>query len=152
MKHFSPRLFLCLATCVAAASAAELPKASQCFKVHRLLKLDSTHYWADWSNNCPFIIDSVYVEVGFLDRSHKQLGEGVWPMYFILPGVHRVTRFSVPVGVSTYETVRVSRITTDAAEALHHDKREIEAAEHDIVPPGTVPDTGAGRVTHVSVR
>jgi hypothetical protein len=145
MKHFLLGLFLCSAT----VPAAELPKVSQCFKVHRLLKLDSTHYWADWSNNCPFIIDSVYVEVGFLDHSRKQLGEGVWPMYFVLPGVHRVTRFSVPVGVSTYETVRVSRITTDAAEALHKDKQEIDAAEHETVPPGTVPDTGTGRVIHV---
>jgi hypothetical protein len=146
MKHFLAGLFLYCAT----MSAAELPKVPQCFKVHRLLRLDSTHYWADWSNNCPFIIDSVYVEVGFLDRSKKQLGEGVWPMYFILPGVHRVTRFSVPVGVSTYETVRVSRITTDAAEALHKDKAEIEAAEHEPPPPGTVPDTGGGRVIHVT--
>jgi hypothetical protein len=142
MKHFLVGLFFSCAV----LSAAAPPKVSQCFKVHRLLKLDSTHYWADWTNTCPYTIDSVYVEVGFLDHTRKQLGEGVWPMYFVLPGVHRVTRFSVPVGVDTYETVRVSRITTDAAEALRRDKREIEAAEHETVPPGTVPDTGGGSV------
>jgi len=148
MKHFLLGVYLCCAT----ASAAELPKVPQCFKVHRLLRLDSTHYWADWSNTCPFTIESVYVMVGFLDRSRTQLGEGVWPMYFVQPGVHRVTRFSVPVGVSGYETVRVSRITTDSAEALHKDKREIDAAEHEAVPPGIVPDTGLGRVIHISAR
>jgi hypothetical protein len=33
--------------------------------------------------------------VGFLDGSFKSLGDGVWPIYFVLPGVHRVTRFSI---------------------------------------------------------
>ena len=134
----------------AAAPAAERPKVPQCFKVRRLLKTDATHYWADWINACPFTIDKVYVEVGFWDHSRKQLGEGVWPMYFVLPGVHRVTRFSVPVGVDGFETIRVSKITTDLAEALHRDKQEIDAAEHEIVPPGTVPDTGASRVIRIS--
>jgi hypothetical protein len=142
MKHFLVGLFL---SCMVASSASP-PKIEQCFKVHRLLKSDAIHYWADWTNTCPFIIDSVYVEVGFLDHARKQLGEGVWPMYFVLPGVHRVTRFSVPVGVDGFEIVQVSRITTDAAEALRRDKREIQAAEHDTVPPGTVPDAGASRV------
>jgi hypothetical protein len=147
MKYLLVGLWLLYAV----APAAERPKIQQCFKVRRLLKTDETHYWADWSNACPFTIDQVYVEVGFLDHSRKQLGEGVWPMYFILPGVHRVTRFSVPVGVNGFETIRVSKITTDSGEALHRDKHEIDAAEHEIVPPGTVPDTGATRVTLISV-
>jgi len=144
MKHFVAGLFLFTGV----VSAAPPPKTAQCFKVHRLLRLDSTHYWADWTNSCPFTIDRVYVEVGFLDHSHTQLGEGVWPMYFVLPGVHRVTRFSVPVGVAGYETVRVRRITTDSAEALRRDPKEIAAAEPVTVPVGTVPDTGVGRVIH----
>jgi hypothetical protein len=102
----------------AADIAAENPTIPECFKVHRLLKTDATHYWADWTNTCPFTIDSVYVMVRFLDPGRKQLGEGVWPMYFILPGVHRVTRFSVPVGVDGFEFINVRRITTNSVEAL----------------------------------
>ena len=49
-------------------SAAAKAEVSECFKVHRLLKTDSTHYWADWSNTCPYTIEAVYVMVGFLDR------------------------------------------------------------------------------------
>ena len=142
-------LLLLLLPIMGGLACAENPTVTNCFKVNALIKMDEDHYWADWTNACPFIIDSVYVEVGFLDHSHKQLGEGVWPMYFVLPGVHRVTRFSVPVGVSAYETVRVSRITTDSAEALRKDKHEIDAAEHETLPPGTVPDSGIGRVITV---
>jgi hypothetical protein len=56
--------------------------------------------------------------VGFEDGLRRTLGTGVWPMYFILPGVHRVTRFSVPVGVARFEFVKVQRITTNSEEAL----------------------------------
>lgn len=107
-----------------ASAADHQPRAAQpavpeCFKVNRLLKTDATHYWADWSNTCPYTIDSVYVLVGFVDGFRKHLGDGVWPMYFVLPGVHRVTRFSVPVGVDGFESILVRRITTDSTEALH---------------------------------
>jgi hypothetical protein len=148
MKHILLGLYLCSAVVMAASP----PSVEQCFKVNRLLRLDSTHYWADWTNTCRYTIDSVYVMVGFLDHSHKVLGDGVWPMYFVLPGVHRVTRFSVPVGVSAYETVRVNRITSDAAEALRTSKREIDAAEHEVLPPGFVGDTDIGRVTHIAAK
>ncbi len=105
--------------CGGAASAGDHPPTvPECFKVHRLLKTDATHYWADWTNTCPYTIDSVYVMVGFQDQSRRHLGDGVWPMYFVLPGVHRVTRFSVPVGVDGFEVISVRRITTDSAEAL----------------------------------
>jgi hypothetical protein len=103
---------------VAVVSAADKPKVSQCFKVRALLKADEEHYWADWANNCPYTIDSVYVMVGFSDRYRKHLGDGVWPLYFVTPGTHRVTRFSVPVGVSGFRTVSVHKITTDSVEAL----------------------------------
>lgn len=112
-------LLLGLLCCGALASAADRPGVPECFKVHRLLKTDATHYWADWTNTCPYTIDSVYVMVGFLDGFRKYLGEGVWPMYFVLPGAHRVTRFSVPVGVDGFESILVKRITTNSAEALH---------------------------------
>jgi hypothetical protein len=102
----------------AADQPTEKPRTPACFKVHKLLKTDTTHYWADWTNTCPFTIDRVYVMVRFVDASLKTLGDGVWPMYFILPGVHRVTRFSVPVGVDGFEFINVRWITTDSVEAL----------------------------------
>jgi hypothetical protein len=116
MKHLWIVLFLCCG--FASAADRRDPQVPECFKVSRLLKTDDTHYWADWTNTCPFTIDKVYVLVGFLDGSSRKLGNGVWPMYFILPGVHRVTRFSVPVGVSGFEFIRVQSITTDSVEAL----------------------------------
>lgn len=112
-------LFLAgLASAADHVSVQASPAVAECFKVRRLLKTDATHYWADWSNTCPYTIDSVYVMVRFVDGSRNYLGEGVWPMYFVLPGQHRVTRFSVPVGVDGFESILVRRITTDSVEAL----------------------------------
>jgi len=112
------RVCLALALlCAGLASAAE-PPVPECFKVHRLLKTDDAHYWADWTNTCPYTIDSVYVMVGFLDGTQRHLGDGVWPMYFVLPGEHRVTRFSIPVAAVGFEFIRVQRITTNWVEAL----------------------------------
>jgi hypothetical protein len=124
MKHVWLAMFLvCGFACAAdtATDAADGPQEkaiSTCFKVRRLLKTDDAHYWADWTNTCPFIIDQVYVMVRFLDGSRKSLGNGVWPMYFILPGVHRVTRFSIPAGAVGFESIRVRRITANTLEAL----------------------------------
>jgi hypothetical protein len=119
MKCPFPALFLCGGlVCGSVAFAADRPEVPECFKVLRLLKTDATHYWADWTNTCPYTIDSVYVMVGFVDGLRKYLGDGVWPMYFILPGAHRVTRFSVPVGVEGFESILVKKITTDSVVAL----------------------------------
>ena len=152
-------LFLALFVCGAASAAdnpagpsqpAANPTASQndavahCFKVRRLLRSDPTHYWADWTNTCPYTIEAVYVMVGFLDRGHKEVGSGVWPMYFVEPGAHRVTRFSAPI--SGFETVRVHRITTDSEVGLGPDRVAIEAVRQQTVPPGTVGDTATGQV------
>jgi hypothetical protein len=90
----------------------------KCFKVRRLLKTDDAHYWADWTNTCPFTIDQVYVMVRFQDRARKTIGNGVWPMYFVLPGVHRVTRFSIPAEAAGFQFIRVRGITTNSVEAL----------------------------------
>lgn len=111
-------VLLGFAMAAGSAAAQKGPSVTECFKVHRLLKTDETHYWADWTNTCPYTIDSVYVMVGFVDGFRKYLGDGVWPMYFILPGMHRVTRFSVPKGVDGFENILVRRITTNSAEAL----------------------------------
>lgn len=134
---------LLLVGCVS-APAAKKPQVSECFKVRRLLRSDATHYWADWSSACPFTIDAVYVMVGFQDHGHNDMGNGVWPMYFVRPGAHGVNRFSAPV--AGFDTVRVHRITTDSTDALAHDQAEVERVEEQTVPPGTVGDTEIGRV------
>ena len=122
MKYLWIALFLCCGYAYAADRPADIAPAKseipQCFKVRRLLKTDDAHYWADWTNTCPFTIDKVYVIVRFLDGSSKILGNGVWPMYFVLPGVHRVTRFSIPAAAAGFEFIRVLQITTNSVEAL----------------------------------
>ena len=134
------------ATCQTAA-AADL-RVSQCFKVHRLLKSDEVHYWADWTNACPYTIQAVYITVGFLDGSRRELGKGVWPMYFVRPGAHKVNRFSAPI--SGFKLVSLHRITTDAmaafAEAPSPAPALAPAARW--TPDGLqiVPDTGIGRI------
>ncbi len=71
----------------AGAAFAQKPKGpSDCFKVHALIRADEAHYWADWTNACPYTIDSVYVLVTFADKSKLHVGDGVWPMYFVTPG------------------------------------------------------------------
>jgi hypothetical protein len=125
----------------AEVSTAAGVEVSKCFKVNRLLKTDATHYWADWSNTCPYTIDAVYVMVGFLDRGRQEMGNGVWPMYFVTPGAHRVTRFSAPV--ADFETVHVHRITTDSALALRPDRA---AAAEQSATPGKVVDRASGTV------
>ena len=100
------------------ALAAEKPSVADCFKVHSLTRMDDEHYWANWTNACPYTIDSVYVMIGFADKSRKLLGEGVWGLHFVTQGMHRVIRFSTPSKVDGFEFVSVRKITADAAEAL----------------------------------
>jgi len=109
-------LFLSLA---ATALAGQKPSISDCFKVHSLTRTDNDHYWASWTNACPYIIDSVYVLIEFTDKAHKQLGNGVWGLHFITQGMHRVTRFSTPSGVSDFQFVHIRKVTADSDEALH---------------------------------
>jgi hypothetical protein len=114
MKFLLTTLFLLSA----GMAMAEKPDVSDCFKVHALVRMDSEHYWADWTNTCPYTIDSVYVLVNFTGKSKVHVGSGMWPMYFVAPGTHRVTRFSVPAEVSDFESVVVNKITTDPTEGL----------------------------------
>ena len=108
-------VFLLLA---AGALAGDKPSVPQCFQIHSLTPTDGEHYWADWTNACPYTIDSVYVMINFWDKSHKRLGDGVWGLHFITQGAHRVTRFSAPRGVGGFEFVDVRKVTTDSDEAL----------------------------------
>lgn len=117
MKHLAALLLL-LSLASARLWAADKPHVSECFKVHALVKTDADHYWADWTNSCPYTIDAVYVLVAFADKSRKLLGDGVWAMYFVMPGAHRVTRFSAPAVASSFEYVNVRRITADSVLAL----------------------------------
>ncbi|HEY1758301.1 MAG TPA: hypothetical protein VGG72_23215 [Bryobacteraceae bacterium] len=124
MKYLLSAMLVCCGfasaadTSTAANNTSNNLAISKCFKVRRLLKTDETHYWADWKNTCPFTIDQVYVKVRFQDRARKTISDGVWPMYFILPGVHRITRFSIPAEAVGFEFIRVTRITIDTLEAL----------------------------------
>jgi hypothetical protein len=128
----------------AGAAFAEKPKVSDCFKVHALIRADEAHYWADWTNACPYTIDSVYVLVTFADKSRLHIGDGVWPMYFVAPGAHRVTRFSVPSEVADFAWVHVRKITADAVEGLRSTLPS--RSESARIAPGFVGDPG------VSVR
>ncbi len=112
------RLALLFTLLSVGAFAGEKPAVSQCFKVHSLTRTDGDHYWADWTNSCPYTIDSVYVMIGFWDKFHKRLGDGVWGLHFITQGAHRVTRFSVPSGVNGFEFLDIRKVTTDFTEAL----------------------------------
>lgn len=100
------------------ALAGDKPTVAQCFQVHSLTRTDGEHYWADWTNACPYTIDSVYVMIDFWDKFHKRLGDGVWGLHFITQGAHRVTRFSAPRGVDSFEFVGIRKVTTDSGEAL----------------------------------
>ena len=82
------------------------------------ISTDGEHYWADWTNACPYTIDSVYVMIDFWDKFHKRLGDGVWGLHFITQGAHRVTRFSAPRGVDSFQFVGIRKVTTDSGEAL----------------------------------
>jgi hypothetical protein len=155
MKHLLAILLVCpLLVCSVTGADIPAPRdsvevsarnsvdVSKCFKVRRLLRTDATHYWADWSNSCPFTIDAVYVMVGFLDGRRHEMGNGVWPMYFVTPGAHRVTRFSAPV--ANFATVHVHQITTDSLIALRPDRTEVVEAEP--FPVNKVGDTAVGKV------
>src|SRR5712691_11056664 len=74
------RLLLVLVVCLPAL-AGDKPNVSDCFKVHSLTRMDDEHYWANWTNACPYTIDSVYVMIGFADKSRKLLGEGDHHVY-----------------------------------------------------------------------
>ena len=113
MKHL-----LTLFALTGAFAFAESPRIPQCFKVNALIKMDADHYWADWTNRCPYTIDSVYVMVKFADKASSHVGNGVWALHFIVPGTHRVTRFSAPSTVPEFSRVDVRKITVNWEEAL----------------------------------
>jgi hypothetical protein len=102
----------------AAVALAQHPNVSECFKVHELLRADEEHYWATWTNACPYTIDSVYVLVRFADRSSNELADGVWSLHFIPPGTHRTMRFSAPGRIADFASVHQKKITADMSEAF----------------------------------
>jgi hypothetical protein len=113
----------------AAFAMAEHANVSQCFKVHELLRADEEHYWATWTNACPYTIDSVYVMVKFADRSAKDVADGVWSLHFIAPGAHRTMRFSAPGKLADFASVRQSKITADIYEAFGREKPALSSVE-----------------------
>jgi hypothetical protein len=112
MKHLLAMLL------VTGALACAETKISDCFKVSSMTKMDSEHYWANWTNTCPYTIDSVYVMIEFADGLKRHVGNGVWGLHFILPGAHRVIRFTAPASCSEYQSIRVRKITNNFEEAL----------------------------------
>jgi hypothetical protein len=105
----------------AAFALAQHPVVSECFKVHELLRADEEHYWATWSNNCPYTIDAVYVTVRFVDRSSKELADGIWSLHFVPSGAHRTMRFSAPGKLADFASVHQKKITGDMSEAFGRD-------------------------------
>lgn len=112
------RVLATLLLASASITVAQTPKVSDCFKVNSMFKIDEEHYWADWTNQCPYTIDAVYVLVAFASKFSNHLGDGVWPMYFVTPGTHRLTRFSIPATVLGFESINIRKITTNSVEAL----------------------------------
>jgi hypothetical protein len=110
--------FLVCGLTFAAIALAQHPKVSECFKVHELLRADEEHYWATWTNACPYTIDAVYVTVRFADRSSRELADGVWSLHFIPPGAHRTMRFSAPGKLVDFASVHEKKITSDMEEAF----------------------------------
>ncbi len=117
LKQAATCLFA-LAAFAGLASAEQKPRIPACFKIHAMIRADAEHYWTNWTNACPYTIDAVYVMVGFLDESRRWLGNGVWAMYFITPGASRIVRFSMPVEVPDFYSVKLVKITTNSEEAL----------------------------------
>jgi hypothetical protein len=123
MKH------LLLGLTFTALALAQHTNVSQCFKVHELLRADEAHYWATWTNSCPYTIDSVYVLVKFADRSAKDVADGVWSLHFISPGAHRTMRFSAPGKLADFASVRQQKITGDIYEAFGREKPALSSVE-----------------------
>jgi hypothetical protein len=117
--------YLVVGLTFAAFAMAQHPKVSDCFKVHELLRADEEHYWATWTNGCPYTIDAVYVMVRFADRSAKDLADGVWALHFIAPGAHRTMRFSAPGKLSDFASVHQRKITGDIGEAFGRDVGQV---------------------------
>ena len=115
----------------AAIALAQHPSVSECFKVRELLRADEAHYWATWTNTCPYTIDAVYVTVRFVDQSSKELADGVWSLHFVPPGAHRTVRFSAPGKLADFVSVHEKKITADIEEAFGRPaKPAISSMEH----------------------
>ena len=112
MKH------LVLGLTFGVLAVAQQAKVSECFKVHSMIRADEEHYWATWTNACPFTIDSVYVMVQFADGSSREVANGVWSLHFIAPGAHRTMRFSAPGKLADFASVHQRKITADMNEAF----------------------------------
>jgi hypothetical protein len=104
------------------------PNVATCFKVNALLKMDGDHYWADWKNSCPYTIDSVYIAVEFADRGGKKVGNGLWALHLVGPGLSRVIRLSTPLMDGEFQRIRVRKITTDLETALGRTRSASSAA------------------------
>jgi hypothetical protein len=120
---------LVLGLLCAVIALSQHPKVSECFKVNEMIRADEEHYWTTWTNTCPYTIDSVYVLVGFADRSSRELADGVWSLHFIAPGAHRTVRFSAPGKLADFASVHQRKITGDMNEAFGKEKQAMSSVE-----------------------
>src|SRR5262249_18324910 len=58
------------------------------------------------------------VMVKFLDHAGKSLDDGVWAIYWCRPGRREIHEFAIPAGALGFERVVLTRVTTNAREAL----------------------------------
>src|ERR1700722_7700342 len=111
------KLFLSGLAC-AAIVLAQHPKVSDCFKVNELLRADEEHYWATWTDACPYTIDSAYVTVRLAAGSAGELAETVLGLHLQQLPPHRTMRFSAPGRIADFASVYQKKITADMGEAF----------------------------------
>jgi hypothetical protein len=115
MKHLR-LILLFLPLLPLPALAAE--NVSQCFHVRQMVKTEEIRYLVDAVSECAREYEAVYVLVEFLDRAGKRLDEGVWAIYWCRPHRREIHEFAIPAGALGFERVVLTRITSDAREAL----------------------------------
>ena len=98
------------------ALAAE--NVGQCFHVRQMVKTEEIRYLVDAVSQCSHEYEAVYVMVKFLDHAGKSLDDGVWAIYWCRPGRREIHEFAIPAGALGFERVVLTRVTTNAREAL----------------------------------
>jgi len=98
------------------ALAAE--NVGQCFHVRQMVKTEEIRYLVDAVSQCSREYEAVYVMVKFLDHAGKSLDDGVWAIYWCRPGRREIHEFAIPAGALGFERVVLTRVTTNAREAL----------------------------------
>jgi hypothetical protein len=118
MSHLVRFCVFCLLL-VALAPEARSEDISQCFVVREMAKSEDIRYLVDAVSHCSREYDAVYVMVSFLDSDGRDMGDGLWAIYWCRPGRREFHEFAVPRRAQGFKRVVLKRITTDFTEALH---------------------------------